>query len=258
MCLILFAYKDHPDYSMIVAANRDEYYQRPTLALDFWEDAPDILAGRDLEAKGTWLGMSRTGRIAALTNFRGAAPPLTDPPSRGELIRDFLAGKTSPEDYLQRVRAMGHQYNGFNLLAGEGNALCHYSNRGSGVSDFKPGIYGLSNDTLGSQWPKIVKGKAGFARMISGETPLSVEALFELLEDRSFPPDDALPPDDPGRDMARIVSPLFVEGQHYGTRSSSVILIKKTGEVTFAERTFVHHEEGSVEQEIRKFEFVVQ
>lgn len=257
MCLILFVYKGHPDYSLICAANRDEYYQRPTLALDFWDDAPDILAGRDLEAKGTWLGMTRTGRIAALTNFRGTTPPLPDPPSRGRLIRDFLAGTTSPKDYLDRVKTVGHLYNGFNLLAGDGDNLFHYSNKGSDVSDFKPGIYGLSNCSLGTRWPKIVKGKDRLAKMVSGEEPLSVEALFKLLQDRSFPPDDALPLDHPDRDMERMLSPLFVESQHYGTRSSSVILIRKTGEVTFAERTFEHHEEGSVEVETRQFEFSI-
>jgi len=257
MCLILFACDSHPDYSLIFAANRDEYYSRSAVALGFWEDAPDILAGRDLEAKGTWLGMTRNGRLCALTNFRGTTPPLRDPPSRGNLVRDFLAGTATPKDYLEGVKANGHRYNGFNLLAADGSGLHHYSNKGDAVSRFGPGVYGISNCSLGTPWPKIVKGKEGLTRMTSGEGPLTIEGLLNLLEDRSFPPPDTAFPDGPDREMERVLSPLFIEGDVYGTRSSSVILMKRTGEVTFAERTFVHQGEGSAEGQTRAFEFTL-
>jgi uncharacterized protein with NRDE domain len=255
MCLILFAYNSHPDYSLILAANRDEYYRRPTRPLDFWSDAPDILAGRDLEAQGTWLGISRNGRLAGLTNLRGKSAPIADAPSRGDLVSGFLAGVETPMAYLERIQGIGHHFNGFNLIVGDSRHLYYYSNQGSTIHHFDPGVYGISTCQLGTQWPKIEKGKTGLADRIAGKSAPDPEDLFRILEDRTFPPDRDIPLTGLDRGWERTLSPLFIESDTYGTRSSSVILVAKTGMVTFAERTFKKGTAGSSAQETRRFEF---
>lgn len=255
MCLILFAYNNHPDYPLVLAANRDEYYRRPTRPLDFWPDAENILAGRDLEARGTWLGITRNGRLAALTNLRGTSAPITDAPSRGDLVKDFLAGTESPEQYLERIRTVGHRYNGFNLLVGDSRHLFYYSNQVTAIHRFEPGVYGISTCLLGTRWPKIEKGKAGLAALVSESTGMRTEDLFQILEDRSLPPDKDIPRTGLDRNWERTLSPLFIESETYGTRSSSVIFMEKTGRVTFAERTFEKGKDGSSARETRKFEF---
>jgi len=256
MCLILFAHKVHPDYSLILAANRDEYYHRPTSPLAFWDDEPDILAGRDLEAKGTWLGISRNGRLGALTNFRDTTPPDRNAPSRGSLVTDFLAGTATPKQYLQQIRIAGHRFNGFNLLVGDRENLCYYSNKGSDIHQFIPGIYGISTCLLGTQWPKISKGIAEISKLLSAHEEILPEDLLKLLLDRSCPPDDQLPRTGFDRDRERMFAPLFIQSEGYGTRASSVILITNAGKVTFIERTFVPNQPPD-ESNTRRFEFLI-
>lgn len=253
MCLILFAYHVHPDYPLILAANRDEFYHRPTMPLDFWEDEPDILAGRDLEARGTWLGISKKGRLAALTNFRDTAPPDRNAPSRGNLVRDFLSGTTTVSDYLKQIRTIGNRFNGFNLLVWDKKSLAYYSNRGPEPHVFESGIYGLSTCLLGTQWPKIMKGTAELGKILSNGPEISKEALFHILEDRSCPPDDQLPQSGFDRERERMFAPLFIEGEGYGTRCSSIILIRNTGHITFTERTFLP-KKGPAEFRTRTYE----
>jgi len=256
MCLILFAHNFHPDYSLILAANRDEYYQRPTLPLAFWEDEPNILAGRDLEAKGTWLGISLNGRLGALTNFRDTAPPDRNAPSRGSLVTNFLAGTAKPKQYLQQIRATGHRFNGFNLLVGDRENLYYYSNRGSDIHPFTPGIYGISTCLLGTQWPKISKGTTEISKLLSAHEEILPEDLLKLLQDRSCPPDDQLPRTGFNRERERMFAPLFIQSEGYGTRASSVILITYTGKVTFIERTFEPNQPPD-ESNTRRFEFLI-
>ena len=141
MCLILLSYELHPHYRLILAANRDEFYERPTAPLNYWTDHPDVLAGRDLKGNGTWLGVTRAGRIAAITNYREPASQMENAPSRGILIRDFLIGNTSPEQYLKAVCKMSHTYNGFNLIAGDPSGFYYYSNRASRVRQLQPGLF---------------------------------------------------------------------------------------------------------------------
>jgi len=148
MCLILFSFNLHPEYQYIVAGNRDEFYERPTQPLGFWKDEPLILAGRDLVGGGTWMGVTKTLKFAAITNYRDPAAIKKNAPSRGNLVRNFLAGKESPETYLEHVRKTGHKYNGFNLLIGKKNQLWFYSNRGERVQKISSGFYGLSNHFL--------------------------------------------------------------------------------------------------------------
>lgn len=255
MCLIFFSYEMHPGYRLIVAANRDEFYERPTAPLDFWKDAPHILAGRDLRGNGTWMGVTRTGRFAAITNFRDPASVRADAPSRGLLITDFLNRDESPQSYLESVSRIGSRYNGFNLLAGDAASLFYYSNRGSGVQKVTPGIYGLSNHLLDTPWPKVKKGKDALTPLFS-EKEIRTNAVFCVLEDRTQPPDAELPDTGVGLEWERMLSPLFVSGQIYGTRSSSVLLAERDGEICVTERTFVAVNGDAVQQDTRTICFL--
>ncbi|OQX27853.1 MAG: hypothetical protein BWK80_03225 [Desulfobacteraceae bacterium IS3] len=262
MCLIFFLYEQHPVYRLALAANRDEYYERPTQALGFWEDSPNILAGRDLKQSGTWMGITRNGRFAAITNFRDPASLKPDAPSRGLLISDFLAGNTSPERCLEEIQSVGYRYNGFNLLLGDHAELFYYSNRADGFRKIKPGLYGLSNHLLNTPWHKVEKGMAELEIALSeeqAEEHIDIEAIFRILADGTRPPDDRLPNTGVGIEWERILSPIFVSSETYGTRSSSVLLIKRNGEVTFAERTFApENQGGNTEHETRIFRMMLE
>ncbi len=237
MCLIFFSYNIHPEYRLIVAANRDEFYTRPAKALDFWEDEPEILAGRDLTGMGTWMGITRSNRFAAVTNFRDPRSQKPDAPSRGLLISRFLSTNVSPEQYLEDLQASAHEYNGFNLLTGDASSLFYYSNKSSGIRQINPGFYGLSNHLLDTPWHKVEKGKAALKSLFA-EKEIDVEAVFGILGDRQYPADDLLPDTGVGLIWERILSPVFVSSESYGTRSSSVLLLHRTGEISFTERTF--------------------
>ncbi|HAR97485.1 MAG TPA: hypothetical protein DCS11_01005 [Syntrophus sp. (in: bacteria)] len=237
MCLILLAYGMHPRYRLILAANRDEFYARPSAAAAFWDDAPDLLAGRDLRDGGTWLGITRQGRFAALTNYRDPASLKTGAPSRGRLAGDFLRGPQTPADYLEAIRAGASAYNGFNLLVGDLRSLYFSSNRG-GSMELSPGLYGLSNHLLNTPWPKVERGRAFLQTLLENGGEPETEALFSLLADRSRPADANLP--DTGVDLAweRILSSIFITSPVYGTRSSTVLKIGHNGGVEFVERVF--------------------
>jgi uncharacterized protein with NRDE domain len=175
----------HPRYRLILAANRDEDYNRPTAPLCFWDDAPGILAGRDLKHNGMWLGVSRTGRIAAITNFREPDFRIANAPSRGLLVGDFLVSKQSPKNYIEHVKSMGHRFNGFNLFVGDSSELFYYSNRGNSIKKIKPGLYGVSNRFLDTPWPKVVKGKAGLKKLLDNTEKIDSEDIFGILKDSS-------------------------------------------------------------------------
>ncbi|HMM54355.1 MAG TPA: NRDE family protein [Candidatus Desulfobacillus sp.] len=236
MCLILLAWQAHPEYPLVVAANRDEFFARPTAGADFWNEAPDVLAGRDLEAGGTWLGMSRGGRFAALTNFRDFSRNKAGAPSRGELVSRFLAGSQTPRDYLAELEAEKERYNGFNLLFGEGGELLYFSNCGNGAQSLDAGVYGLSNHLLDTPWPKVARGKsalAGALRALPDETP-----LFALLRDERIAPDTELPRTGISLEWERLLSAAFVRSADYGTRSATVLLEDAAGRVRFSEQAF--------------------
>ena len=237
MCLILFAWEMHENFPLVLAANRDEFYERPSAAATFWEDAPDLLAGRDLGEGGTWLGITRAGRFAALTNYRDPAALKIGAPSRGRLVSDYLRGRESPEAYLNRIKQDADHFNGFSLLVGDPAGLFYFSNRDA-LQRLKPGIYGLSNRLLDTPWPKIERGKTAFLALLKEKKGFSPETLFDLLTDRTRPADDRLPDTGVGLTWERILSPLFIESPAYGTRSSTVLLMDRRGNVTFAERVF--------------------
>ena len=257
MCLIIFSYDTHPRYRLIFAANRDEYYRRPTAPLCFWDDAPGILAGRDLKRNGTWLGVTRTGRIAAITNFREPGFQIENAPSRGHLVSDFLVSKDSPNTYIEQVKSMGHRYNGFNLFIGDRVELFYYSNRKNHVEKLKSGIYGTSNRFLDTPWPKVAKGKDYLKKLIDNTDKIDDEDLFDILKDSAYPPDSELPDTGIGLSWERMLSPLFITSEFYGTRSSSVVLIERSNRVTFLERTFISDSSLSGAEKTRKYSFKI-
>ena len=257
MCLILFAHDIHPRYRLLLAANRDEFYQRPTSPLSAWDDQPKILAGRDLQGGGTWLGITRSGRIAAVTNYRDPGLVLTDAPSRGSLVRDFLESSEPAERYLAHIAAEADRYNGFNLIVGDLYGLWYLSNRDTGFRRVEPGLYGLSNHLLDTDWPKVRRGKAALQRLMEDKRAAVVEPILELLADRTTAPDHALPDTGVGLKWERILSPIFITSETYGTRSSSVIQCSRDGEFSFVERSY-QCEAGSIgSSQDRRFDFSV-
>jgi uncharacterized protein with NRDE domain len=236
MCLIVFAHRAHPAYRLVVAANRDEWFERATAAAGFWPDAPDVLAGRDLAANGTWLGVTRTGRFAALTNFRDPASHRPDAPSRGALVSAFLTSDAAPAAYLDSLRADASRYNGFSLLVGDAESLFYYSNRESEPRELPPGLYGLSNHLLDVPWPKVRTAKARLGARLNGQ--VNVESLLDFLDDTGEAPEEELPRTGVGLERERQLSPLRIRAGAYGTRSSTALLVSSDGAVSFVERSF--------------------
>lgn len=237
MCLIAFAYHAHPEYALIVAANRDEFYVRPTAPAAFWADCPGVLAGRDLQQMGTWLGITRTGRFAALTNYRDPAAVMSDARSRGELVSGFLCGDLSPDEYLRQVQQAARRYNGFNLLVGDGEALWYYSNRTDKMEAVSTGVHSLSNALLDSPWPKAEHAKAAMKRCLDASGAALEQGLLALLGDGTRYPDEQLPDTGVGLELERLLSPIFISSPDYGTRSSTVLLVDYAGGVRFVEKT---------------------
>jgi uncharacterized protein with NRDE domain len=236
MCLILLAHDLHPRYRLILAANRDEYFDRPSAAADWWPDHPGVLAGRDLQGGGTWMGVTRTGRWSAITNFR-EPDKIAEAPSRGGLVLAALTSGHGPDRFLRGVQAEAVAYNGFNQLVGDDRSLWYYSNRGSDPPrQLDRGLYGLSNHLLDTSWPKVEGGKRELANALDLEGEALVEQLLELLGDRSVPPDDDLPDTGVGLDFERILAPRFIVSPVYGTRTSYVLLIDRNGEVVLVEQ----------------------
>jgi len=236
MCLILLAWRQHSRYPLIITANRDECYARPTQAACFWEDSPGVLGGRDLESGGTWLGVTRNGRFAALTNYRESGMIAENTDSRGVLVRRYLEGIDTAGDYLTRVVTQSSKYRGFNLLAGNTESLHYFSNRGGSPTELPSGLYGLSNHLLDTPWPKVEAGKAAL-RSTLREAVLDIDALFRILGNKTPAPDEQLPDTGVGLEWERLLSPIFVESERYGTRSSTILLLDSDNQVSFIERS---------------------
>jgi len=237
MCLILFAWDAHPDYKLIMATNRDEFYNRPSTKANFWENLPDMLAGRDLKAGGTWLGVNKKGKFAAVTNYRAPAQERHNARSRGELALNYLKGPQNPVGYLKGVTQNASAYNGFNLLVGNLNALFYFSNQTHEAQRLTPGIYGLSNALLNTPWPKVKKGKKLLEDLIF-HNGWESQDLLEMLRDVEKPPVAELPKTGLSLKMEQSLSPMFIKMDGYGTVSSNVLLISHEGEVEFAERIY--------------------
>lgn len=237
----------------MLAGNRDEFHDRPAAAADWWEEAPDVVAGRDLRAGGTWLGASRRGRFAVVTNYREPLAEGRGPRSRGELVADYLASETPPADYAAAVRARGDDYGGFNLLVGDADALAYVSNRGRGPEILPPGIYGLSNHLLDTPWPKLERARARFAETLTDDAEPAM--IMDILADTTPAPDDALPQTGIGLEWERLLSPAFISSPLYGTRCTSVLRLSPAGEADLTERRF--GADGRTTGESR-FEFLIR
>jgi uncharacterized protein with NRDE domain len=238
VCLVLLALDSYPDYSLILAANRDEFYDRPTAPAEFWSDAPSVLAGRDLRAGGTWLGIDGHGRFAAVTNYRQGERETPAPRSRGLLVSDFLTRDVGALEHVEQVRRDADLYNGFNLIAGDPWGVFYLSNRQRRIRHLVPGVYGLSNHLLDTPWPKVATSKNAFGKLLSsGGSDLTAE-LFALLSDRDRAADTSLPSTGVSPEWESLLSSAFIASDDYGTRSSTVMLIGRDGSIAFVERSF--------------------
>jgi len=238
MCLIVFAWQVVPGAPLVATANRDEYYDRAAIPAHWWSDHPDVYAGRDLQGGGSWLGITRDGRFAAITNVRAPSEKRLDAPSRGTLVANFLAGKMTPPEYVGDIMATAHEFNGFNLLVGDSNELVWYSNvANDDERNGRPlpaGVYGLSNASLDTPWPKVVRTKAQFASLLCQGAP--EDAYFEMLTDTSRASDCRLPKTGVSIEWERILSSVLIESPEYGTRTSTIVKLFADGTTTLQER----------------------
>ena len=235
MCLIVVAWQARAGFPLVVAANRDEWRERPAEPAHWWPDHPDLLAGRDLQAGGTWMGITRGGRFAAVTNYRDPSEKRSTARSRGELVTEFLLGTDSPPRFLSNLSARAREYNGFNLILGDGESLFYYGSREGEPRAIGPGVHGLSNHLLDEPWPKVVRGRARMEAALA--TPDPTPLLFEMLSDRSIASDGELPATGVGIEWERRLASALITGVEYGTRASTVLSVAATGEVAMEERT---------------------
>ena len=255
MCLINFNFQNHSKYKLIVAANRDESYARPTSSAHFWEDEALILAGRDLLKGGTWLGITKNGRFAALTNYRDPSLPIIGRFSRGDIVQQYLTTDVEPHTFIRKLADERSLYDGFNIIVGNGDQLIHYNNILNETNVISPGTHSLSNHTLNTPWTKVVTGKKKLSDYVSTiQNSIDMDSLFDILSDRTIAEDNKLPETGVGLEMERALSPLFIKSPNYGTRSSTIVLIDRENNVTFAERVFV---EGALYEE-KRFNFKIE
>lgn len=253
MCIIAVSYRQHPDYPLLLAANRDEFFSRPTAAADWWAEQPDLLAGRDLQAGGSWLGVARNGRVAALTNFRDPATIKPNAPSRGELVSRFLCGAQAAPDFAAALLPQLPAYNGFNLLLFDGKQLSYVSSTEQRAVTLPPGLHVVSNHVLDTPWPKVEKLKQGLRAHLA-ECNLDEAALFALLADQETPPDAHLPDTGVGLEWERRLASIFVRAPGYGTRASTLLRLQRH-QAELVERSF--GADGNATGE-RRFHFLLQ
>ncbi len=240
MCTILFAHQYHPKYPLIMIANRDEFYKRPSQHAHFWKDAPEVFAGRDLEACGSWTGINRKGKLAFLTNYRDFSLIRKDSLSRGALVAKFLLESPDPLSYLASIKEQRHKYNPFNLVVGSPGDLYYYSNMGTPIQALELGIYGLSNHLLDTPWPKVTLARSAFQEVLGTHDEPPIDALWQILMDRTPVPDDLLPEDTHAPlETERLLSTIFIKGETYGTRYQTLLFVDREGNVRFHEREWL-------------------
>jgi uncharacterized protein with NRDE domain len=238
MCLLIAAYEAHPDYRFVLVGHRDEFHVRPSAPLGWWADDARVLAGRDLQAGGTWLGVTREGRLGVVTNVRVPGEARPEAPSRGLLVTDFLRDDRPPQAFAARLATRADDYAGFNLLTYDGSSLAYCSNRpGPREQRLSPGIYGLSNAQLDTPWPKLVRARDR-VRDVLRAGPLRPERLFAALADRRPASDDELPDTGIGTDLERLLSSPFVVSPDYGTRCTTLVLAGRDGTIRVEERRY--------------------
>jgi uncharacterized protein with NRDE domain len=260
MCLIVLSLRQHPIYKLILAANRDEFYARKTAPASFWPDHNNILGGRDLEVMrpdgtcGTWMGMTTSGKIAMVTNYRDFKNLKTIAPSRGHLVTDFLIGDVDAESYLKEIEPTKNNYNGFNLILGDVDSLFYLSNYKEGIDHLAGGLHGLSNHLLESPWPKVLLAKSKIEPILK-KSAIDPKELFEIMRDESRAADDTLPHTGIGLERERALSSMFIKTDGYGSRCSTVVMVTKTGGVSFIERTY-HVQDFTFTE--KNFEFTIR
>lgn len=236
MCLILFALQQHEDHPLVVIANRDEFYARPTETAHWWTDTPGIFAGRDLEAQGTWMGVNRNGRFAAVTNVRQPGNASPAKLSRGKLTSNYLASNEPAETFLRGIESTAGDYAGFNLLVGDSSGLYFYSNRHAGIHRIPPGIYGVSNGLFDEAWPKLTSGKLALASAV--KTGLDNDVLMQILTDHTIAEDEVLPKTGVTLDIERMLSSRFIRSDEYGTRACSIVKYDRRQQIEFVEQNY--------------------
>lgn len=237
MCLILLSFQQHSEFPLVLAANRDEFYRRPSQTAHFWDKSPQVLGGRDLEQGGTWLGISRQGRIAAVTNIRAPNSNNTSAKSRGKLTRDFLTGEETPAQYYKKIQPELDQYNGFNLIFGDAANLYYLSSDDGELVRLEAGLYGLSNAGLDTPWPKVREAKQAFQHLL--QPVPDVTGIVAMLGDGSRAADEQLPDTGIGLEWERILSSRFIHTPDYGTRATTVLSVSRHGSVHFYEQNFL-------------------
>lgn len=249
MCLVLIAYRTHPRYPLVLAANRDEFHARPAQALHWWNDGVRMLAGRDLQAGGSWLGLDASGRMALVTNYRDPSLPRPEGTSRGSLIGEFLGGRDGAAGFARATASRAGQFSGFNLLALDRSGLAYVTSHPEPEArTLLPGVYGLSNRQLDTPWPKLLRTRERFERELTSDHP-QPEALMRMLSDRAIAADELLPDTGVGLEWERLLSAPFIVGDGYGTRCSTVVLIGSDGIVTVEERS--HATDGGATIRVR-------
>jgi uncharacterized protein with NRDE domain len=242
MCLIIFAYRADPRFPLVVAANRDEFFTRPTAQADFWQSASGsrILAGKDLQAGGTWLGITPGGRFAAVTNIRDPSQAEAKPRSRGELTSSFLGGKLTATQFCAGLSDSFADYAGYNLLVGDGEQLVYVNNVERTSQVLSPGIHGLSNGRLNSDWPKVTRGREHLAALLTSAIAPRTDDLLKMMSDPRPAPDDQLPDTGVPRDLEKSLSAAFIRNpeRQYGTRCSTALLVAADGAMRFGEANF--------------------
>ena len=254
MCLIVFAKNIHPKFKLIFAANRDEFYNRPSEQAEFWPEYPDLLAGKDFQAGGTWLGITKQGRFAAITNFRDLKNLKNDAPSRGNLTLNFLISDISPTDYYAKLKPNLNKYNGFNLLLGTIDELFYFSNMTDGIKKIETGIHGISNAILDTPWPKVKKGTQDLHKLLQQDEIHAFEVI-DILKNSNPAKDEELPDTEVGLELERMLSPIFIKSEKYGTRCSSVVMVDKENNVKFVEKFFF---DGIGHFSNREFKFSIE
>ncbi len=236
MCLIVLGRNIHPKYKLILVANRDEFYERPTQIAHQWEGPLKLLAGKDLEAGGTWIGINRVGHLAAVTNYRDPISYQKNKASRGQIPVNFLSEKMPAETYVEELSKQSGNFNGFNLLALDQESLVHYNNQNGNPSKLDDGIHAVSNATLNTPWPKVVRAKELFESVIGGN--FSHDDLITMMgDDKTADPQD-LPDTGIPKDLEEAVSAMCIRTEKYGTCSTTAISLSHDGEVQFTEKSY--------------------
>jgi uncharacterized protein with NRDE domain len=250
MCLMTFDWRPGTATPLLLAGNRDEFHARPAAAADWWQEAPQVFGGRDLSQGGGWLAVSTRNRLAAVTNVRRMVPPDPAAPSRGALVADFLRVDADAATFAERLRAQAARYSGFNLLLYDGAALLHVTNQPHfSAQAVAPGVHGLSNATLDTPWPKLMRVTQGLSNWLA-RAPQEPDALFDLLADPAPADDAALPDTGVGLEMERLLSSPFILSPHYGTRCSSIVAFSADGPRQFLERRYAP--DGTVSGDTRQ------